>query len=676
MNTALRNELLELTPQALIALSNAGFVKRSQKEIAAGNLPSFNENDGVLTAQFNDGTLTRLSRGQTLKEADCSCSASGMCRHRVMLVLGYQQICAGISPSAPARWQPGEWLAGLASLPAATLKRAQQLAEKGLVVELNCTPGAVPAARLPMSDVRFFSRSSIQFARCDCVEGSLCEHIVLAVQAFAAAEARHPGFEQLVWQLQEDRPDNPLHHTEIDALLAQLNQLSYTLWSGGISQPAVTFSPLLTQTQRSAQQAGWRWVQLCLQQTAEGIEHLHQRASHYRAGSFLSQFAGLTARLLAAREMARVAAEGETPVQPWRNIVGLGIQEQVRLDHLRLVSLGMESWQNDRHYGVIIWFTDPDTGSVMHLSRQWPVAEQQNTPGWQRRIAGFQAEMLAGGQIISQAAQRDARGELHLNARDRLHTVAPLTPAAWEMPDFPLCQPGAAALRRFLLQRQPAFTRPLNQSDDLFILPLGECLNIRWDAGRQTLEAEIISGSAENGEDNILQLSLNATSSAPHAIDCMFSLLQQQDDPPCKVSGRASVVDGILTLEPLVIMTRQRAWVLHAGEHSQQRLPSGTAASPLPCTVQLLQRCQQMLIQWLHNGLHHQEQRVSREAESLAEALSGYGFERLSRLLRQLPALLKSAEHQQLVTTLSAIVLLRDGLEQQYLLAPQNEDVS
>ncbi|MFK8257159.1 SWIM zinc finger family protein [Erwinia sp. AnSW2-5] len=675
MSVTVRSELLELTPQALIALSNAGFVKRGQKEIAAGNLPSFSDNDGVLTAQFSDGIQTRLSQGQALKEAHCSCGASSMCRHRVMLVLGYQQLCAteATAAAAPARWLPGAWLEELSALPAATLKRAQQLADKGLVVELHCEPGKVPAAKLPMSDVRFFSRSSMQFARCDCVEGALCEHIILAVQAFAAAEARHPGFEHLVWQLQGERQDDVAELAESDDSLAQLYQLSYQLWSGGISQPSVSVAPLLTQAQRSAQQAGWRWVTLSLQQVTEGIDRFHQRASHYRAGSFLSQFAGLTARVLAAREMAREASEGKTPAQPWRNIVGLGIQDRVKLDHLRLVSLGMECWQDDHHYAVRIWFTDPDTGSILHLSRQWPRAEQQNAPGWQRRIAGFQASILAGGQIISQAAQRDARGELHLAARDRLSTVAPLTPSAWEMPEFPLCQPGVAALRHHLRQQQPAFTRPLNHSDNLFILPLGECLDIRWDAGRQTLEVDIISGA---GEENVLRLSLSATPAAPYAIDCLVALLQQQDDAPCQVSGRVSVIDGVLVLEPLAIMTRQRAWVLNAASEPSQTLPARSSPPALPLTLSLLQRCQQMLIQWLHNGLHHQEQRVCRDAETLAQALNECGFERLARLLRQLPALLTGTDQQRLVNTLHAVVLLRDELEQQCLLTPQDADAS
>ena len=46
---SLRPELLELTPQALTALSNAGFVKRSLKELENGNVPEIShENDALI----------------------------------------------------------------------------------------------------------------------------------------------------------------------------------------------------------------------------------------------------------------------------------------------------------------------------------------------------------------------------------------------------------------------------------------------------------------------------------------------------------------------------------------------------------------------------------------------------------------------------------------------------
>lgn len=49
---SLRPELLELTPQALTALSNAGFVKRSLKELENGNVPEISHENGALIATF------------------------------------------------------------------------------------------------------------------------------------------------------------------------------------------------------------------------------------------------------------------------------------------------------------------------------------------------------------------------------------------------------------------------------------------------------------------------------------------------------------------------------------------------------------------------------------------------------------------------------------------------
>ncbi|HBB7817974.1 TPA: hypothetical protein KCN21_005430, partial [Escherichia coli] len=55
---SLRPELLELTPQALTALSNAGFVKRSLKELENGNVPEISHENGALIATFSDGVRT------------------------------------------------------------------------------------------------------------------------------------------------------------------------------------------------------------------------------------------------------------------------------------------------------------------------------------------------------------------------------------------------------------------------------------------------------------------------------------------------------------------------------------------------------------------------------------------------------------------------------------------
>ena len=106
-----------------------------------------------------------------------------------------------------------------------------------------------------------------------------------------------------------------------------------------------------------------------LRQLRASVDAFHARASHYHAGECLRQLAALNSRLNCVQEMARRDSIGEVPPMPWRTVVGAGIAGEAKLDHLRLVSLGMRCWQDIEQYGLRIWFTDPDTGSILHLSR-------------------------------------------------------------------------------------------------------------------------------------------------------------------------------------------------------------------------------------------------------------------------------------------------------------------
>ena len=392
-----------------------------------------------------------------------------------------------------------------------------------------------------------------------------------------------------------------------------------------------------------------------LRQLRASIDASHARASHYHAGECLHQLAALNSRLNCAQEMARRDGVSEVPPMPWRTVVGAGIAGEAKLDHLRLVSLGMRCWQDFQQYGLRIWFSDPDTGSILHLSRSWSRSEQEKAPAATRRLFTFQAAALAGGQIVSQAARRSAEGELLLGTRNRLSSVVPLSPDAWQMLGAPLRQPGIVALREYLCQRPPACIRPLNQVDNLFILPVAECLSLGWDSSRQTLDAQVISGE---GEDNVLTLSLPASTSAPFAVERMASLLQQQDDPVCLVSGFVSFVEGQLTLEPRVMMTQTRAWALDAETAPVAPLPSARVL-PVPSTDhQVLMRCQALLIQLLHNGWRYQQQSAISQADLLANELTVVGFYRLAHVLKQL----RNSEGETLAEVLNNCVLLCEQL--------------
>ena len=202
----------------------------------------------------------------------------------------------------------------------------------------------------------------------------------------------------------------------------------------------------------------------------------------------------------------------------------------------------------------------------------------------------------------------------------------------------------------------PACIRPLNQVDNLFILPVAECISLGWDSSRQTLDAQVISGE---GEDNLLTLSLPASASAPFAVERMAVLLQQTDDPVCLVSGFVSFVDGQLTLEPQVMMTKTRAWALDAETAPVVvSLPSASVL-PVPSTAhQLLMRCQALLIQLLHNGWRYQEQSAISQAELLANDLTAVGFYRLAHVLAQF----RNTESEARVEAMNNGVLLCEQL--------------
>ena len=96
---------MALTSESVAALANAGLVKRAERELAAGKRPQLAEDAaGVVTGTFEDGVITRLQPGTSLRDTPCSCGAQTVCRHRVAVALAYR---AWVSASAPADLDAG-----------------------------------------------------------------------------------------------------------------------------------------------------------------------------------------------------------------------------------------------------------------------------------------------------------------------------------------------------------------------------------------------------------------------------------------------------------------------------------------------------------------------------------------------------------------------------------------
>ncbi|MBC8072848.1 MAG: hypothetical protein IAG13_31290, partial [Deltaproteobacteria bacterium] len=94
-----RDDLLALGPDALATLANLGLVKRAQREIAAGQGPTIAlEDDGTVVGTFADGVCASLPLGSRLEACRCTCKATGVCRHRIAVVLAYRESATAAAP--------------------------------------------------------------------------------------------------------------------------------------------------------------------------------------------------------------------------------------------------------------------------------------------------------------------------------------------------------------------------------------------------------------------------------------------------------------------------------------------------------------------------------------------------------------------------------------------------
>jgi hypothetical protein len=729
---AWRADLLELTPEALTALANAGFVKRAQKDVAAGLLPKLESNaDGVVAAHFDDGVRTSLPPGRTLRDAQCSCPASGMCRHRVMLVLAYQALAASSKASAltsaptsasasaeeaPAEssgaWSPAQFddAALAASFAPSVLEQANKLAAARPVVGVQAwrSASAPPVARLPMCSVRFFSRSSLVHARCDCKQGSGCAHVVIAVWAFRQAGELPPGSAEAMVEVRaagsaeagSDRDDagarQPLMQGDAARTLrTHIDALLLSLWLDGSSQPLMALAARFEAVREQARALGWNWVDDALDELWQLLQAQQARSSRFEPLRLVRVLAELWARLQAAAHAEQPRAQ--RPALLASQILGVGVKGEVALDHLRLVSLGAELWSDlsveggseAGSEGASILFADPDTQNVTVLQRQWSRAADTAAGGaaqalTNRRVAGFPLRQLASGQVITKTATRRANGLVDITAGARQTGVLPLSPASWNDLVAPLRQDSVAALVAHLREAPPDFVRPrqaasgasAGASGQLHVVAFDrmKVVSCHWDAAAQVLHAELGQASEdevhETGEPIMapraerLRLALPHRAVAPGAVDALARTLAGDHGALRAVAGTVHLQGGVAVMRPLSLLTAQRAVVLQVEAMAPQPLGLDSDVDEVPALNALAGDTLELLALWLRQGLRHQGGGALSRAEAQVLRLKQAGLARGAGLLGAVLENLRSARRPALVAQLAMLGLLMQGVAQ------------
>jgi hypothetical protein len=690
--TMLRADLLELGPEALTALANPGFVKRAHKDAAAGMLPTLcQDGDGTVHALFDDGVRTAMRPGVTLRDADCSCSASGMCRHRVLLVLAYQAAHGGAAGSAagspaahgdavpdrvppdtaPAGWSPADFddAAIAAAVTPQVLEQARRLALERPVVSVVTARGAgsVPAAHLPMTQVRFFSSTSLALARCDCRQGSACAHVVLAAWAFRQARARQPDAAEVMLEVKppgaaaaDDAGGSMDTQAAVEAR-EQVHDWLWSLWREGASQPLPGLEARCEALTTALSRLGWTWVRADLESVWQILQALAHRSNRYAIDDLVRSAAQCHLRLAGACH-ADAAPASRLPAS---RILGIGQPGEVALDLLRLVSLGATCWRDDASEGAAIVFADPDTQAACVLERAWPRSAQaadENNQLLSRRIAGHPLRMLAAGQVVTRSARRRANGAVELGTQARQTSVLALSPKAWDELRAPLRFDTLDALLQHVRSRPPAGIRSGETAGDWHVIGLaGVTLDHwAWDGVQQTLFARWYDGGSGGGGPIALRARLAYRSVTPGAVDALARALAGEWGALHAIAGPVWREAGGVAIQPASVLTERRVIVLALEPKAPQAMTVRTMPLAAGASEDLLRESFELLGQLLRQGLRHMPPSLRSRLMAQAERLDTAGYAHAARLLRDALADQRGGTG---LATLSALGLLLDALQ-------------
>lgn len=647
-----RADLLALTADGLTQLANAGLVKRAQRELEAGQGPRIEiAADGLVEAHFADGTQTRLPLGKNPGEALCSCPASGMCRHRVSLVLAYQQAASLAVPagadvpepvSAAGAWSPADILDSALEemLTPALRSELQRLARQALEVHLES--GLVPSARLPMATVRFLVPGEIAYARCDCAASQRCAHVVLAVQAFRAGRAQ--GLNTVTLG-QRVGAVNPHVNAAVQAVQTSLGRLLRE----GVVAAMPAHGQGLAAASRAATEAGATWLALALESLEQQIHGYEIRSARYAEQDVLA-----LAVELHARTHAHLPDGGLD-----EHLLGIGEAMETAMATARLISLGARAFSNGKDLLVSVLLADTDTGSTLVFEKNFTAPEpgERLDPAMLDSLRfgpGLQVKALARGQLLTAVARRRADGLLALGAGRGGKTSLMPHAGRYELP-APLRVDAVSTLLEAAEEKPPSFLRPRHRVRDAHLFRTAKIIGQSFSAGAQHWQAAV----ELEDDGGLLILERHYDAGAPQALEILFAAFDGYYGPLRQIAGPTRVEGGQIICDP---------WALSADtlivpdvDCVQTRIEMA-AHGHEEGSAGLLERISAWLAEALHQGTRNLARDYAERGYQLATQARSAGYEQTAHRLDAWLARLHEEAGLDLFGDLATRVLaLREG---------------
>ncbi len=680
----IRQDLLQLTADALTALANAGFVKRAFKDIAEGRMPNIAvDTDGTISAAYSDGQTAKLEAGKTLRDAVCSCPASGLCKHKVTLIPAYQywakqqtpdeDMASDNSIQETISWSPADIAeTDLQQVfKPAIIKHADMLAKKQMVIKV-CNVSEhhpVPTAYLPMSTVRFFSSQNLAHARCDCIDGSVCVHVILAIRAFGEAKKIESDFQVLTVTLGGDNQNeqNKIFVDKADDAVHATEDLLMQIWSDGVSQSPLILESRFTLVKNLVQKLKWQWVTDSIETIEQMINAYHRRSSRFEAKELMKQMAFLSARLISAQY-----ADNNPQTISAAHILGIGIAGEMALDHLSLIGLGTELWEDDDQEGFQSYFIDPDTQTLTTLERSWKKnatsSHEQLHSVLHHRVSGLSVEKISQSQIITSAASRKANGIIQISANTRHTNAMPLSAQSWAQLNAPLRQNNASTLINYLRSQPPEFIQPRQAISQMAILPVTEVIDWYWDAGEQKIYAWLNSGLCSEDEENLseqqdlFQLVLPYQNISRFAISNLADALEHKQIT--LICGMVVIEQNQIKMHPLALVADNELIVLATKVVNENvlKVDNDYQQEKEPVLV-LFNEVWETFSQYLIQGIRYQSAGIRQQLNKLSECLGYCGAGHCAQLISQFEHSLFENNPKEQMYVLNQLILLLDQLK-------------
>ncbi|UQZ89861.1 hypothetical protein C4J81_11820 [Deltaproteobacteria bacterium Smac51] len=680
---SIRPDLMELTHEALSALANAGFVKRAFKDMEEGRGPAISvKEDGTIEAVYSDGQVAMLESGKSLRDASCTCPAANLCRHRVTLIPAYQEWvrsfdqtagteaaeeAATETPVPHASWSPADFTDDriAESFKKSVIKQAEALAKSAPIIRVVNRAGdsAVPTAYLPMSTVRFFSAQNLAHARCDCIEGGGCAHVVLAIQAFRQARLTDGNSLDLLEQTVvlgngKQRTGSRVFDSPNAAECREtVHRLLNQLWAEGVSQPLLSLEKIFVAAEAAADSLKWRWIQESITDIRRMTEAYHARSSRFSDLDLLEAMAFLYARL----ECASFADDkaDETVEIPAHQILGIGVAGEVALEHLTLIGLGTELWDDTTHEGVRFYFVDPDTMTLMVMERGFVKNDSSRSGVLGRRVAGLSLKKMSRSQVVTRGAKRKANGTVAFSSDSRLTNVLPLSSQSWSSLGKPLKYGRASELLEYMRSRPPEFIQARQALGRLAILPAGTVLDWGWDAGGQKIWA-VVGGAGQDGpaaDEDIFRLELPFKNVDKFAVNNLAGHLERQDMED--ICGLVGLDRGRIVMVPLALTTADQMAVLATGEAAEAVLPNREPDESEKSETRLvLEKLESVLKRHLITGLRYRGSLSSGDLREMQSTLNQNGFSLCGKLAEALERALRDNDEAMGLKALSQLGLM------------------